>query len=287
MSNQFDNKKFVTLYFTSKQCRLRHTDLLVYCYRVHQDSFDTEPTFRRIAKATGLKEETVSAASIRLVEMGLLSPDCTVLRPCPHLGWFQRADKLVEKFGNQHFSKWFRNWRCFVRQPGPQNPLTVASVMVYSVIHNSVTNGWKPLEGWSHEYLSLITRLSAKTVAEALTTLESLGFLRIYDGMRFGVYQKVQEGLLDYFADKRVYSGHASVEPDEFIDGCAPISVAVDGRLTARRNLAEYMNRWEIGGKAKDKIVQAVISMPDFPNNWQDKAYELVGKIMDMEDGRC
>ena len=52
-------------------------------------------------------------------------------------------------------------------------------MLVYSVIFNSVVKGWKPLHGWSKEYLVLITRTSAETVSKALDRLEELGFLTV------------------------------------------------------------------------------------------------------------
>jgi DNA-binding transcriptional regulator YhcF (GntR family) len=204
MNDQFEEKKFVTMFFTSKDCLLTYPDLLTYCYQAHQDFYEEVPSFRRVAKRTGIKEETVAAATKRLRGCGLLSDDNAVISPCPHLDWFQPLDTLLKRHEGQHFTKWLRNWRYYVRQPGSENPLTVPAVMVYSLIRHSVLGKWKPQHGWSYEYLSLVLGMTAKTVSSALSKLEELGFVAILDGMRFQLY-RLRESQLRCFANNRAY----------------------------------------------------------------------------------
>ena len=284
MSNQFANKKYIQMFFTCKNCPLSYSDFLVYCYRAYQDRFGETPSYRRIAKATGVKEETVSAATERLCKVDLLAANASVVSPCPRLEWFQQCDALLEKFGEEHFSMWFRNWRCFVRRPGADNPLRVTDVLVYSVIFNSAVKDWKPLHGWSKEYLALVTRTSAETVSKALDRLEELGFLTVLDGMRFRLF-KLRESQLKCFADKVAHSGVGSSDPDEFVDEFAPASKTLEESEKAKLEFIDWLKRWPMSDKDKDRVYYAVFRHPEWPHGWQDKAKNLVGRI--MERGQC
>jgi len=285
MKNQFENKKNVSMFFTTKASLLKYTDLLTYCYRCHQASFDTRPSHRRTAKAVGLKEETVATATDRLRQFGLLNDNHAVVAPCPKVKWFQQSDVLLERFIDRHFSLWFRNWRCFVRQPGPNNPLTVPSVVLYSLIHNSAVNDWKPIHGWSHEYLSLITGITTKTVSSSLERLEQYGFLSILDGMRFKLYL-LRDSQLECFADKRSYSGTASSEPDEIVEQFSPASKVLDDKAQARRELVGFLNIWPISDPDKDRVFRAVTDMSTWPDGWKNVANELVERILERESLR-
>jgi len=284
MSEQFTNKKYIQMFFTTKICPLSYTDYLSYCYRCYQDRFNVIPTYRRIAKATGVKEETVSAATARLQKVNLLAADAAVISPCPNLDWFQQCDALLEKFGDDHFSLWFRNWRCFVRRPGFDNPLRVSDVLVYSVILNSAVKNWKPLHGWSKEYLALVTRTSPETVSKSLDRLEELGFFSVLDGMRFKLY-KLRESQLKCFSDKVVHSGVASPDPDEFVDEFAPASQVLEQSEKANQEFIDWLKRWPISDKDKDRVYYTVYRHSEWPHGWQDKAVKLVGKI--MEHNQC
>lgn len=282
MSTQFENKKHVNMFFTQKASELKYTDLLVYGYRCQQASFDTRPSHQRTAKATGLKGATVANASDRLRELGLLNSEYHVVSPCPRVKWFQVVDTLRERFIDKHFSLWFRNWRCHVRQPGPNNPLTVPCVVLYSLLYNSATNGWKPIHGWSHEYLSLTTGITTKTVSSSLVRLEEYGFLSILDGMRFRFF-RLSESQLECFADKRLFSGTASSEPDEIVDELSPASKALDRKAQARKDLVDFLNMFPITSDDKDRIFKAVTSMPSWPDGWKKVADELVGRILERQ----
>ena len=242
------------------------------------------PSYRRIAKAIGVKEETVSAATERLQKVDLLAADGAVVSPCPRLEWFQQSDALLEQFGDKHFSLWFRNWRCFVRRPGFDNPLRVTDVLVYSVIFNSAVKDWKPLHGWSKEYLALVTRTSPETVSKSLDRLEELGFLTVLDGMRFKLF-KLRDSQLKCFSDKVVHSGVASPDPDEFVDEFAPASQVLEQSEKANREFIEWLKRWPISHKDKDRVYYAVYRHSEWPQGWQDKAVKLVENI--MKSGQC
>ena len=282
MSDQFANKKHVSNFFTQKACPLKYTGLLVYCYRCYQASYETKPSHRRTAKSTGLKEETVANASDVLRKFGLLNNDYEVVDPCPRMDWFQVTDSLRDRFIDKHFSLWFRNWRCFVRQPGPNNPLTVPSVVLYSLIYNSATNGWKPVHGWSIEYLSSITGITSKTVSSSLDRLEEYGFLSVLDGMRFDLF-RLRESQLECFADKQAYSGTASLEPDRIREDYSPASKVLDHKAQARKDLVDFLNMFPISSSDKDRVFKAVSGMPIFPNNWKKVADELVGRILERQ----
>ena len=245
MSDHLTNKKQVNMFFTQKASELKYTDLLVYGYRCQQASYDTRPSHRRTSIATGLKEETAANASDRLREFGLVNNEYQVVTPCPQMNWFQVVDSLRNRFSDKHFSMWFRNWRCYVRQPGPNNPLTVPCVVLYSLLYNSATNGWKPIHGWSHEYLALTTGITSKTVSSSLDRLEEHGFLSILDGMRFRFF-RLSESQLECFADKRLFSGSASPEPDEFVDELSPASKVLDHKAQARKDLVDFLNLFPI-----------------------------------------
>ena len=282
MSDQFENKKQISNFFTRKGCPLKYTGLLVYCYRCHQASYDTKPSHRRTAKATGLKEETVANASDRLRQFGLLNNDYEVIAPCPRMDWFQVTEALRERFIDRHFSLWFRNWRCLVRQPGPNNPLTVPCVVLYSLIYNSAANGWKPIHGWSIEYLSSVTGITSKTVSSSLDRLEEYGFLSILDGMRFDLY-RLRESQLECFADKQAYSGTASVELDRIREDFSPASQVLDHKAQARKDLVDFLNLFPITSDDKDRIFRAVSSMASWPKDWKKVADKLVERVMERE----
>jgi DNA-binding Lrp family transcriptional regulator len=279
MTDQFENKRFVTMFFTTKESPLAYSDLLVYCYRAHQDCYGENPSHRRVAKRTGIKEETVAAASKRLRECGLLDMDGSVSSPCPCLDWFHPLDSLLKKHEREHFSKWLWNWRCYIRQPGPENPLTVPAVMLYSLIRHSVIGGWKPKDGWSYEYLSVVLGLTATTVSNALLKLEQLGFLTKFDGMRFRLY-KLQAGQLRCFSDNRPYSGSSSVEPDEIVDELSPFAKMLEEQENARFELIQYLKRWPISEKEKHSIYHRVQRTEGWPKGWERVAAEMIDKVL-------
>ncbi len=278
---QFVDKKYVTMFFTNPECPLSYTDRATYCYRTFQASYGEIPSHRRTAKATGLKEETVAKATERLRGHGLLDTDNTVISPCPRADWFQELETLRERFREGHFSKWLRNWRCYVRTPGADNPLQVTDVTIYSLIRNSVFNQWKPQHGWSHEYLALATGTSAETVAKALTKLEELGFLAVDEGMVFRLY-RLRDAQLRCFADKTTFSGTASADPDKLLDEFSPASEIFEKQQAERDRFVEWLNRWAIPNKAKDGIYKTVVRDPEWPERWQEKAESLVGRAMDF-----
>ncbi len=282
MSNQFENKKHVNIFFTQKASQLKYTDLLVYGYRCQQASFDTRPSHQRTANATGLKGETVANSSDRLRDFGLLNNEYEVVVPCPRMNWFQVADSLRERFADRHFSFWFRNWRSYVRQPGPNNPLTVPCVVLYCLLYNSATNGWKPVHGWSHEYLSLTTGITSKTVSSSLKRLEQHGFLSGLDGMRFKFF-RLRDSQLECFADKRAFSGAASPEPDEIVEEFSPASKELDHKAQARKDLVEFLNLFPIASEDKTRIFKAVSTMSNWPKDWKNVADELVGRILERQ----
>ena len=281
MTDLFAPKKHVSMFFTNKQSELKYTELLTYCYRSHQASYGTVPSHRRTAKATGMKEETIATASARLQQFGLLDGDYRVISPCPKKQWFQESEALLERFIDEHFSRWYRNWKCFVRQPGRDNPLTVPCVMLYSLIINSAKNEWKPPHGWSIEYLALITGITPKTVSSSLGRLEEYGFLSILDGMRFRLY-KLTSSQLECFAGKRAYSG-ASSEPDEIADEFSPASRILDAKAQAKKDLADFINRWPIGNKDKDRVFKDVTQMKEWPNGWKKAADQIIERIMERD----
>jgi DNA-binding MarR family transcriptional regulator len=281
---EFNGKKSVSIFFTTPASKLSYTDLLDYCYRAEQDRFGTTPSFRRIAKRIGLKEETISASSSRLRDMGLLTTDYFYIDPCPRLDWFQPLDSLMEKKGNEHSSRWFRNWRCYVRQPGPENPLTVPSTTLYSLIRSSAINGWKPREGWSIEYLALATGISSKTVRRSLDTLVEMGFLSILDEMRFRLF-KLRPSQLGCFADNRPFSGTAS-EPDEFVDDFAPASDVMQQDRATRLKLAEYLKGWPIDEDATNRVYKSVVKSPNWTEQWKDLAYRGIEQELALLSAR-
>lgn len=274
----FANKKSVTMFFTTPLFALNYVDLLNYCYRSEQDRFHTIPTFRRVAKRIGVKEETVSQSSSRLQANRLLNADCSVISPCPRLDLFQPLEALKKNDGNQHFSRWLRNWKCYIRHPGPSNILTVPTTTLYSLIRNSAINGWKPNEGWTIEYLTLVTGISQKTVKRSLETLQEKGFLEVLDNMRFRLF-KLQPCQLACFSDNMSFSG-ATAEPDEFVDTFSPASELMLRDQEVRQEFSQWLKRWPIDEGKRDWVFQTVIKLPNWEQNWNETARKYVEKAM-------
>lgn len=279
MKNELSNKKTLSLFCPNKKSPLSYTELLVFCHRADQHRYDTVPSCRRAAKATGLREQTVSNSTQRLREHGLLSEDDTVISPCRHLDWFQPLDSLKERFPEGPEFRWLQNWKTLIRTPG-DNILSTPCVMVYSLIRHSVEQKWKPAQGWTQEYLALMTATNPKTVGAALDTLEENGFLKVLDGMRFQLF-RLRESQAACFSDKQAWSGNSS-EPDEFLDDFGPGSDRLDERHKAKADLEDYMVRWPIQMKYKEAIVKAVMKEDGWEQSWQEWAFELIEKYMNM-----
>lgn len=272
-------KKAISVFCQRKESPLQYADLLTYCHRADQHRYNCVPTVRRVAKATGLREPTVSASTGRLRQLGLVTADASVSIPCLHLDWFVFLDALKELSPDGPETQWVQNWKSLVRQPGSDNPLTVPAVMIYSAIRHSVYTNWKPASGWTHEYLSLLTGTNTKTVASALATLEEFGFLAVQDGMRFKLYQ-LRDGQGACFADKQVWSGNSS-EPDEIVEDYGPSSERLDQSRQARLLFEKYMERWDLSATCKQKIMSAVMKHSGWEKRWQDWAFELISKVME------
>ncbi|MCH7688711.1 MAG: hypothetical protein IH899_18845, partial [Planctomycetes bacterium] len=281
---QFAEKKYVTVFFTKPDCPLRYTDLLTYCYRAYQACFDCIPSHRRTAKSTGLKEETVAKAAVRLRDHGLLAGDSSVISPCPQIEWFQELDALREQFADDHWSRWLRNWRSYVRKPGGDNSLQVSDVLIYSLLRNSKLQDWKPQHGWSHEYLALATRTTAETVSKSLSNLEKTGFIKIEEGMVFRLY-KLREGQLRCFADKQAFSGSGSAEPDSYIDEFSAASEIIERTDRAKTKFLKWLNNgWPISDWWKQKIYEKVTQQPKWQDEWFELANRIMSKAMDRPD---
>lgn len=276
-----ETKKTVSIFCPSRNSRLSYSDLLVYCYRADQHRYSTVPSCRRVAKSTGLREATISEATGRLVEHGLLSSGNAVITPCPKQDWFITLDALKEQNPEGPELRWFQNWKSLVRRPGSDNPLTVPAVMIYSAIRHSVMTRWKPQGGWTYEYLALITATNVKTVAASLDTLGKLGFLIVLDGLRFRLY-RLRDSQMSCFADRGVWSGN-SAEPDEMMDDFAPGSEQWDRRAEARRAFEAHMERWPISTKARQAIISRVMQQAGWEQHWDEWSLKLVDKFLDHD----
>jgi len=280
MTDQFETKKYISISNPSKESPLSYVDLLVYCYRANQDQFDTVPSFRRVAKATGLKEQTVSDATSRLIKFKLLTEECEVFHPCPNPNWFITLDKLKLKNPDGPEFRWRQNWRTYVRAPGESNPLTVPCVLIYSVLRHSVLQKWKPLTGWSHEYLALITATNAKTVATALTTLEQKGLLEVHEGCRFQLF-KLKDYQMAYFADKNVFQS-GTAEPDDIVDEYSPKAQGGSQLDDESRQALRYIYGCEINQDDKTLIYAQVKSAPTWPQGWREHADALIARKLEI-----
>jgi DNA-binding transcriptional regulator YhcF (GntR family) len=232
-----ETKKTLSVFNPSKASPLKYTDLMVYCFRAFQDNYGTIPSCRRIAKNTGLREQTVAEATERLHNHRLLTGDGKVISPCPRADWFIPLERLQERFPEGPAFRWFQNWTTLIRSPGMGNPISVPAVLVYSLVRHSIFNNWKPSQGWTLAYLAELTATNEKTVGAALSTLEEAGFLTVLQGMRFKIY-RLSETQLKCFADRGVWSGN-SAEPDEIVDELAPAAVAFDEKMAAKAGLVE------------------------------------------------
>jgi hypothetical protein len=155
--------------------------------------------------------------------------------------------------------------------------------MLYSLIRHSLLRGWKPPEGWSHEYMALITGINPKTVSNSLDRLEKLGFLTVLEGMRFRLF-KLRDCQLGYFADKRAWSGTASAEPDEIVDDLSPASLVLEEKAKAKNALVAMLNRVLDSDHHKDRIYKGITCQTDwFKGNWQDAVLKSVGRILEKE----
>ena len=273
-----DTKKTLSIFCPSKASPLKYTDLLVYCFRAFQDSYRTIPSCRRIAKNTGLREQTVAEATERLHNHGLLTGDGTVISPCPRAEWFVTLERLEERFPEGPNFRWYQNWTTLIRSPGIDNPISVPTVLIYSLVRHSILHNWKPSQGWSLGYLGELTATNEKTVSASLSTLEENGFLTMLDGMRFKLY-RLSEAQLKCFADRGVWSGN-SAEPDEMVDELAPKAAAFDEKAEAKAQLVDYLVRWPISDKEKDQIYHTIVKSRQWPNSWRDQALALIEAAM-------
>lgn len=276
---QFANKKYVSMFFTQKTCLLKHTDLLVYCYRTFQAEFSEVVSHRRTAKATGLKEETVAKASNRLAEHGLLATDYSVVTPCQHMDWFHELEALREQHPDGPFWKCFRNWRSYVRKPGAQNCLQVSDVLLYSLIRNSALTGWKPQHGWSYEYLALATGMTAETASQSVGRLKKLGFVSADDGMVFRLYRLTDAQLL-CFADKAQFSGTASADPDIFVDEVSPASAILDERESARADLIALLKPFPMSQSGRQYVITKTTNHAGWPDTWHEVADKAIEHVL-------
>ena len=249
----------------------------MFCHRADQFRYDTVPSCRRTAKATGLQESTVSTCDQRLLEHGLITPEKSVIDPCPRLNWFQPLDSLKKQNPDGPSFQWLRNWKTLIRQPG-DNPLSITAVLVYSVIRHSAETKWKPPQGWTHEYLGLLTATNPKTVAAALATLEENGFLRVLEGMRFQLY-RLRDSQVACFADRKAWSGNSS-EPDDFLDEYGPGSDRLEERHAARVKLDKFLEGWPIPNNAPAAIRAEVMKREGWEQNWECWANKLLDNYL-------
>lgn len=273
-----ETKKNLTIFCTNSQSPLTYSELLVFCFRADQHRYQSVPSIRRVAKGTGLKETTVSGATDRLVQLGLLSANGTVITPCPHLDWFVVNDSLKARNPEGSEFSWLQNWKSFIRQPGPDNLLTVPSVLIYSVIRHAIHHNWKPSGGWTQEYLAQLTRTNAKTVAKSLSVLEEKGFLSVLDGMRFRLYA-LRDSQLSCFADKGAWSGN-SAEPDELVDGFSPASAEAEMRYQQIQELAGHLAKQPISDLAKRKLLTVITNGPHPVSTWRDQADFCIAELL-------
>jgi hypothetical protein len=150
--------------------------------------------------------------------------------------------------------------------------------MIFSLIHHSLQRGWKPSNGWSHEYLALLTATNPKTVATSLATLAEHGFLSVLDGMRFRLF-RLRDSQLECFADKKAWSGN-SAEPDENVAEFGPGSERLDAQRNARAELAAYLEGFPITQTSQQKILSTIIQTKGWEAKWQKWAFEIVSKIL-------
>ena len=195
------------------------------------------------------------------------------------MDWFQELDSLREQYSDQHWSKWLRNWRAYIRKPGAETPLQVSDVLIYSLIRNSLLNQWKPQHGWSYEYLGLVTRTSDETASKAISRLQEHGFLMMEEGMRFKLY-RLQASQLACFADKKTFSGTSSAEPDAFVDELSPASEAMERDANEKQELIAWIKPLPISDKWKDRIYSTLINDQSWPD-WMPKADRLLSKALD------
>jgi DNA-binding transcriptional regulator YhcF (GntR family) len=276
-----ETKKNLTIFCTNSHSPLTYSELLVFCFRADQHRYQSLPSIRRVAKGTGLKETTVSGATDRLVQLGLLAADGTVVTPCPHLDWFVINDSLRARYPDGPEFSWLQNWKSLIRQPGGDNLLTVPSVLIYSVIRHAIHHKWKPSGGWTQEYLAQLTRTNSKTVAKSLTILEEKGFLSVLDGMRFRLYA-LRDSQLSCFADKGTWSGNSS-EPDELVDTFSPASAEAEKRYQRVQELADHLAQKPISDLAKREFLKVIINSPHPVSTWREHADYLADELLKLD----
>lgn len=283
MDEILKTKKSVSVFAPTSDCPLKATDLLNYCYRAFQEHYSTVPKNRRVAKAVGLRETTISNSTGRLQEFGLLNKQREVILPMPRLEWFRILDSLREMYKDRSETLWFQNWKCLIRQPGQENPLKFSSVVLYSLIRHSRLNNWKPSGGWSKEYLATATGLDPKTVTASLQILEQHGFLEVLDGFRFRLF-RLSEGQLACFADKGISSPN-SADPDEICDHVSPASKMLDASYEARKKLTAEVDTWPLSESEKQAIIIKTMKQDNWHENWSKIADHFITKQMERHSG--
>ena len=192
----FDQRLQVWVFHPTKNNDLGYAGLLTFSHLAYQDRFNNQPKKSRVAWATGLQADTITAILDRLSLVGLYGDGRPRYLP----------DMFQEKRGTndvEHWSLKFLSWQCLVRED--DSPLSVTDCMIYSYLVCKHMQSFSPTNGWSHAYLASVLGITPKTVMRSLERLEELCLFR--PGESWNVAVKLNEEQATYFKTRSVPAG--------------------------------------------------------------------------------
>ena len=268
------DKSYIQVLYTTKECPLLHTDLLVLSYLIYQDSYQRTPTHVEVARRTGLERHTV-AASVERLRLHGLTQDGRIVIPSENQGWFQPASN---KLG-------WRNWVCYLR--AEESPLTVHAVSLLSHLWHCLT--FKP-KRWSVEYLAAVMSMNRATVESSLELLKKHRFVAVtFDPFRFQL-GRLSEAHLAFLADKpkAAMSGDIEVvdlgEPESLPE--TPVCVSNDGSIPTTSEeiggptpleVSKYLEELGYRGGGNHQIYRKLVGVKD----WKSE----VRRLKEITDG--
>ncbi len=254
------------------------SDLLVYSYLAHQDTFGKKPNEGKIAWGTGLKPDTVKLSLERLEASGLYQDD----RPMSKDGWFYQINEPRQ----QHWYLNLQRWVCLVRSDAVAADcrLSVPEVMVYSYLFHKYLSQWEPRGGWSCAYLAKCLAMDARTVGAALIRLEEAGLFRqpwsvavAWVGQQTEFFKRKGE-----YREKPRLSGFVPENPpliddlpgrredEERKQRCIPIEEQSPGWQDAFRRLVEYATDHNAPNGFLGKMADRLIVKDRLADDWKE-----------------
>lgn len=207
-----------------------YIDLLIYSVIVKKDRFQESFTTTQLAVATGINEETVQQALVRLERANLLKSGLPQYRP----DLFFTGDDT-----KGHWSERLRFWKTLIR--AQSSPLKVSDVMLFSFLRDKREAGYSPIGGWSVGYLAVALAMDRATITAALDRLEKLNLVKQAEDQIL-VARSLTSEQLTYFRDRGVYKRGGKSLGDFEPDGAIATPLSESNVVVALADkCAEYL----------------------------------------------